>query len=209
MNTGTSKEKMRYADVAHIEEPPFARHLFGSVRWSWLWLIVRLAIGYEWIKAGWDKLHNSAWVGSEAGRALSGFLNGALSKTGGAHPDVQGWYAVFLRDIVQPNAHIWSYVVSFGEFLVGLALILGIFVGIAAFFGLFMNMSYLLAGTVSVNPLLLMGAMLLVLAWRTAGWFGLDRWVLPALGTPWSPGYIFHIEHGETRQSRSHGSLSI
>lgn len=26
---------------------------------------------------------------------------------------------------------------------------------------------------------------LLILAWRNAGWYGLDRFVLPALGTPW------------------------
>jgi thiosulfate dehydrogenase [quinone] large subunit len=54
-----------------------------------------------------------------------------------------------------------------------------------------MNLNYLLAGAVSTNPLLLMAAVLLILAWRTAGWFGLDRWALPALGTPWSPGYVF------------------
>jgi len=29
------------------------------------------------------------------------------------------------------------------------------------------------------------------LAWKTAGWWGLDRWILPALGTPWRPGLIF------------------
>jgi thiosulfate dehydrogenase [quinone] large subunit len=83
-------------------------------------------------------------------------------------------------------------VVTFGELLVGLALILGVFTGIAAFFGSFMNMNYLLAGSVSVNPVLLIFATLLVLAWKTAGWWGLDRWLLPALGTPWRPGYIFH-----------------
>ncbi len=36
----------------------------------------------------------------------------------------------------------------------------------------------------------------LVLAWKTAGWWGLDRWVLPALGTPWKPGLIFHERGG-------------
>jgi thiosulfate dehydrogenase [quinone] large subunit len=70
-------------------------------------------------------------------------------------------------------------------------LILGIFTGIAAFFGSFMNMNYLLAGTVSSNPILLAIATLLVLAWKTAGWWGLDRWVLSDLGTPWSPGLVF------------------
>jgi thiosulfate dehydrogenase [quinone] large subunit len=32
---------------------------------------------------------------------------------------------------------------------------------------------------------------LLVLAWRNAGWIGLDRFVLPKLGTPWEPGPLF------------------
>ena len=77
----------------------------------------------------------------------------------------------------------------------GIALILGIFTGLAAFFGSIMNMNYLLAGAVSTNPILFAIATLLVLAWKTAGWWGLDRWVLPVLGTPWQPGLIFH-EHG-------------
>lgn len=181
--------------VSHIEEPPFARSLFGSTRWAWLWLLVRLYAGYQWLAAGWDKLHNPAWVGVKSGTALAGFVQNALSKTSGAHPDVQSWYAWFLNHLVLPNPSFWSYLVSIGEFLVGIALIIGLFVGIAAFFGLFMNTSYLLAGSVSINPILLFMALFLVLAWRVAGWIGVDRWVLPALGTPWSPGYVFHIEH--------------
>jgi len=33
----------------------------------------------------------------------------------------------------------------------------------------------------------------LVLAWRNAGWIGLDRWLLPAFGTPWKPGRVFTV----------------
>lgn len=29
-------------------------------------------------------------------------------------------------------------------------------------------------------------SMLLILAWKVAGWYGLDRWLLPRLGTPWT-----------------------
>ena len=122
-------------------------------------------------------------------------MNDALTKTGGDHADVQAWYAWFLDAAVLPNATAWSYLVSWGELLVGVALILGIFTGIVAFFGSLMNMSYLLAGSVGSNPILFTIAVLLLLAWKTAGWWGLDRWVLPALGTPWSPGLVFQ-EHG-------------
>ena len=177
--------------LIRFDDPPVARFLFGDVRMSWLWLIVRLYVGYEWLIAGWAKVQNPAWFGSSAGSALTGFLKGALAKTTGDHPDVQGWYAGFLQNVVLPNASLWSNVVAVGEVLVGLALILGIFTGIAAFFGCFMNFNYLLAGTVSTNPVLLFLAIFLLLAWKTAGWIGLDHWLLPLLGTPWAPGKVF------------------
>jgi thiosulfate dehydrogenase [quinone] large subunit len=174
-----------------FEDPPVAKMLFGDVRLSWLWLIVRLYVGYEWFMAGWNKVQNPAWFGSSAGGALAGFLKGALAKSTGEHPDVQGWYAAFLQNVVLPNASLWSNIVVVGEILVGIGLILGIFTGIAALFGSFMNFNYLLAGTVSTNPILLFLAIFLILAWKTAGWVGLDRWLLPLLGTPWAPGKVF------------------
>lgn len=185
------KRQVSGRSVKAIEESPISRALFGDVRWSWIWLIVRLYAGYIWIQAGWEKLHSASWTGSSAGVALAGFINGALSKTSGASPQVQDWYAAFLRLFVLPNVATWSYAVAVGEFLVGVALILGLFTGIAAFFGSFMNMNYLLAGTVSVNPFLFVFEILLMIAWKTAGWLGVDRFLLPALGAPWSPGYVF------------------
>lgn len=196
-STGEKKLKQ---EIIQLNDPPVAKSLFGDVRWAWIWLIFRVYLGWEWLQAGWGKLHNPAWTGAKAGTALSGFINGALQKTGGAHPDVQGWYASFLQSVVLPNAHAWSYLVSWGEFLVGIALILGIFTGIAAFFGSIMNVSYLLAGAVSTNPILFAIATWLVLAWKTAGWFGLDRWVLPTLGTPWRPGLIFRHDEGQMQR---------
>jgi len=157
----------------------------------WIWLILRVYAGWQWASSGAGKIGADAWTGDNAGAAITGFVTGALEQTGGAHPNVQGWYAWFLENVVLPNAALWSYMVAIGELLVGVALIVGLFTGIAAFFGAFMNMNYLLAGTVSTNPILLIIAIFLILAWKTAGWWGLDRWVLPALGTPWSPGLVF------------------
>ena len=182
-----------------LREPPFARFLFADPRASWLWLIVRLYLGYEWISSGLGKLGSPAWTGSQAGAAVSGFAQGALSKTGGEHPDVTGWYAWFLQNLVIPNAGIFGWLVTLGELAVGVALILGALTGIAAFFGIMMNANYLLAGTVSTNPILIILGTLIVLAWRNAGWIGLDRWLLPALGTPWQPGEVFVHEEPSAR----------
>ena len=185
--------------VIRLEDPPIAQALFGEVRWAWLWLLLRLYLGWEWLSAGWGKLTSPAWTGSQTGTAITGFVKGALSKTGGDHPDVQPWYAWFLNHVVLPYPVFWSYLITAGEVLVGIALILGLFTGIAAFFGSFMNMNYLLAGTVSSNPILFAIATFLVLAWKTSGWWGLDRWVLPKLGTPWQPGLIFRDHDGHGR----------
>jgi thiosulfate dehydrogenase [quinone] large subunit len=187
-----STRKMHWSShVLLVTDPPVTQTLFGKVSWAWIWIIPRLYVGWTWLKAGWGKLNNPAWVGAKAGTALSGFVNGALAKATGAHPIVQSWYAAFLQNSILPHTGTWSYVVSFGEILVSIGLILGVFTGIAAFFGIFMNLNYLMAGAVSVNPILLVISIFLVLAWKTVGWWGLDRWFLPALGTPWSPGLVF------------------
>jgi thiosulfate dehydrogenase [quinone] large subunit len=116
---------------------------------------------------------------------------GAMEKTAGPHPDVVGWYAGFLHNTVLPNAAFFSHLVAWGELFVGVGLVLGAFTGVAAFFGAFMNMNYLFAGTVSTNPFMFLIQLLLILAWRVAGWYGLDRFLLPILGTPWKPGKLF------------------
>ena len=73
----------------------------------------------------------------------------------------------------------------FGEMAVGIGLLVGALTGVAAFFGALMNMSFLLAGSASTNPVLFTAAIGLMLAWRVAGYYGVDRWLLPMLGTPW------------------------
>ena len=81
--------RTRKRTIRRLEDPPVAQALFGDVRWAWLWLIVRLYVGWQWLSAGWDKLGAATWTGENAGAAITGFVNGALEKTGGAHPDVQ------------------------------------------------------------------------------------------------------------------------
>lgn len=174
-----------------IPEPKFSKFLFASSPAAWVWLVLRIYVGWEWLGAGWAKVNSAAWVGSEAGKAVGGFLTNALAKNMGAHPDVSGWYATFITNVGIPYAAVFSYLVAYGEVLVGVALILGAFTGIAAFAGAFMNLNYLFAGTVSTNPFLLLVQLFLILAWRNAGWWGLDRYLLPWLGVPWQPGTAF------------------
>jgi thiosulfate dehydrogenase [quinone] large subunit len=102
------------------------------------------------------------------------------------------WYRGFIETLINAEAHTWfSKIIIFGELAVAVALILGAFVGVAAFFGGMMNWSFIMAGSASTNGMLFAIATWLVLAWRNAGWIGLDRWLLPMIGTPWKSGSIF------------------
>ncbi|MBH0328432.1 DoxX family protein [Brevibacillus brevis] len=168
-----------------IPENPVSHFLFTSTKSAAIWLIIRLYVGYSWITAGWKKIQSDSWTGDAAGGAIQGFVKGSLAKAAEGK-DVTGWYAWFLENVVLPNAKVFGFFVAYGEVLVGLGLILGCLTGIAAFFGGLMNVSFLFAGTVSTNPLLFIFATWLVLAWKVAGWYGLDRWALSYLGTPWT-----------------------
>ena len=74
--------------------------------------------------------------------------------------------------------HEWytwfAKLIAIGEALVGIGLIVGALVGIAAFFGTFMNFNFMMAGSASSNPVLFGLAVFLVLGWKIAGYFGVD-----------------------------------
>lgn len=175
-----------------MTDPPFAVSLFNSTKWAWLWLIARVWLGYEWISASLHKLSDPGWM--QTGDALKGFwMNAVKIPAAPARPAITyAWYRDFLQYLLDHASYTWfAKLVAVGEFLIGVALILGFFVGIAAFFGGFMNWNFMLAGSASTNPVLFLISVLLILAWKTAGYWGLDRFLLKSLGTPWKPGTVF------------------
>ena len=168
-------------------EPPISKFLFASKAMAPLWTVLRVYLGWLWFDAGWHKVTNPAWTGENAGTAVSGFLNRAISLSTGDSPTVTAWYAWIVENIFLPAAPVFSYLVAYGEVLIGIALITGFLTGLMAFLGGLMNVSFMLAGTLSSNPIMFILATWLVLAWRTAGYYGLDYWVLPWLGAPAGP----------------------
>ncbi len=147
-----------------------------------VWTVLRVYVGWEWLTAGWGKITgpgSAVWVGDKAGVAMGGFLKGALAKTSGAHPDVQAWYSWFIQNVVMPNAKAFSYLIAFGEFLVGIGLIIGFLTIPALIAGSVMNLNYLLAGTVSTNPILLFLEIILLFVGTPVYYFGVDRLLSP------------------------------
>lgn len=142
--------------------------------------LLRIWLGYTWLTASLEKLGNPVWTGDKAGVAISGFFQGAIAKATGEHPAVQGWYASFLQNVAMPNAKFFSYLIPMGEFLVGLALILGAFTTFAAVMGALMNLNFMLAGTTSTNPIMYTIAIIIIVAGTArAGYYGVDYFLMP------------------------------
>jgi thiosulfate dehydrogenase [quinone] large subunit len=173
------------AETVEIEGPAFTRFLFGNTRAGLLWLPIRLFVGAQWIEAGLHKFQGTGWL--DGGTALKGFWTAAVATPEGGRPPISyEWYRGFIQVLLDNHAYQWfSYLIVFGEIAVGVGLVFGILTGFAAFFGALMNMSFLLAGSASTNPVMFTLAVGLILAWRVAGYYGVDRILLPRLGVPW------------------------
>lgn len=211
--------------TVHIEEPRIAKTVFASTQFAWLWLVLRIWLGWEWFQAGWGKFFggditwriwnwgdpefsltgagNIGWIRSGTvirdgvdqavgvGDSVAGFASGAIAASEGPHPDVAySWYVNFLEWVRDTGHPVIGPLVAVGELLIGLALIVGIFTGIAAFLGAILNFTFVFAGSAGVNPAMILVSVLVILAWRNAGWIGLDRYLLPKLGVPWQTGDV-------------------
>jgi thiosulfate dehydrogenase [quinone] large subunit len=169
-----------------VQSLPFIHKLFNHPLAGLIWLPIRIWLGYQWITASLHKLESTAWM--QTGTALKGFWTSAVAipATGNA-PINYAWYRSFLQFLLNVQAYTWfAKLVSIGEFMVGVALILGIFTGFAAFVGGFMNWNFMMAGSLSVNPLFLALSVLLVVAWKVAGYFGVDYFLIPWSGSLYS-----------------------
>lgn len=194
------------ATVVEVEGPAVTRYLFSNTRAGLLWLPIRLFVGFSFLEAGLHKLFpagkaiGAGWL--DGGAALAGYWNNAVAipKAPGRAAITFEWYRDFLNLLINNDAQTWfAYLIVFGEIAIGLGLIFGVLTGFAAFFGALMNMSFLLAGSASTNPVLFALGIGLILGWRVAGWYGVDRWLLPKLGVPWHARVV--EAHGASAQA--------
>ena len=138
------------------------RTMLSDPRFAWIWLALRIAVGWILLNAGWRYLQTPGAVHSVAAIGLT---------------------------------------------LAGIALILGALVGVAAFIGGILSIPTM----ASIGPagLALFAAIVwLVLAWKTAGWLGFDRWLLPLLGMPWRRGALLGGGSGQDSSEMAAWGLS-
>jgi thiosulfate dehydrogenase [quinone] large subunit len=175
-----------------IDDPVTWKLLLGNVYFAVIWMPIRFFVGQEWLSAGEHKVRDDAWM--SGGSALQGYWERAVAIPETGRPAITyAWFRDVLEFLLRHETYTWfAKVVAVGEVLVGLGLIIGALVGIAAFFGTLMNFNFQLAGSASTNPVLFGLGVFLVLGWKVAGHVGLDRYLLPLLGTPWTRGPIAH-----------------
>ncbi len=188
-----------------VEDPVSWRLLLGNVFFAPFWLPVRFFVGRDWLSAGWHKVVDPEWT--QSGVALQSYWERAAAiPEAGRPPITYDWFRQFLQYMLDNGWYTWfAKLIAWGEVLVALGLLVGALVGIAAFFGTVMNFSFMLAGSASSNPVLFGLAVFLVLAWKVAGFWGLDLWLLPVLGTPWQRGAL--LGGTSIEQERAAGSL--
>jgi thiosulfate dehydrogenase [quinone] large subunit len=180
----------------------FSDWLFRSSAASFIWLVVRVVLGYWWLNAGYQKIWGSEraafWFGGGAGVkgfATAGIVGSSTGKGGASY----GWWAGFLHNFVIPNASWIAKFIALGELAIGIALILGLLTGLAALAGLLLNLIYMFTGSAGVNPAYAILSLGLILGWRNAGLLGLDRFALSGV---WRRNQLNRVGH-RTSQRRA------
>lgn len=169
-------------EVSPAREWKVARFLRRARDAAPFYLGIRLFLGYEWIGSGWEKLREPEWM--QMGEALRAYWERAVQvPSPPARPPITyPAYRSFIQFMLDNDWSPWfAKLVVFGELLIGVGLLVGALTAIAAAFGLLMNFSFLYAGTASTNPTLIILGAIAIYGWLVAGWWGLDRYLLPLL----------------------------
>lgn len=170
-------------------------------------LLIRFYFGYYFLNAGIGKFQTGF-----NGQSVSGFLKGGLAQTADAlaaagktgKANVTDTWAWLINHVFLPNADIMAFMVKTGEVLIGLGLILGCFTTLAAFFALTMNFSFLLSGTVSSNPQMVLGFLILLYFASASGAIGVDRFFMNKLVAKFpvlKKGFLRHLFPAEAEDS--------
>ena len=133
----------KFFGPSQLQDAPFIKFMFSNTKMAWLWLVVRVYVGYQWVNASLHKLSAPEWM--QTGDALKGYWMHAVSiPEAPAKPPINfEWYRSFIQSMLDSQTYVWfAKLIAIGEFVVGIALIIGLFVGLAAFFGGVMNLQF-------------------------------------------------------------------
>jgi thiosulfate dehydrogenase (quinone) large subunit len=112
---------------------------FPRASLGWL-AIARIGLGLVMLSQGINKLGvgGANWL-TTSPTPLQGILDGAVKGS-----SIDPVYRAFLEGVALPNVGLFATLVTFGEILVGLSLVLGLFTRLGAYGGAFLWINYML-----------------------------------------------------------------
>jgi thiosulfate dehydrogenase (quinone) large subunit len=160
--------------VALIGEPS-ERTTHGAVQFltqskimTPVWLAARVWVGIMWMQAGVAKLFGAEnpYFLHNNGAGVAGFASHGVP--------AYSWWGTFLHSFVVPNSGAIGVLVAYGEFAIGVGLVLGLFTRTAAIASLVLLFTYVMSGTASVTAFYALFAIAVLATWRVSSWIGID-----------------------------------
>ena len=100
-------------------------------------LPLRLWVGLSFILAGQNKLGKGNW-GAEYAPSVEGFVSSNLDNS-------YSFYRPFLEDMVLPNVQVFAVLVTWGELMFGILVLLGLFTRLGCAVGIFIILNFTFA----------------------------------------------------------------
>jgi thiosulfate dehydrogenase [quinone] large subunit len=162
------------------------------------WLaVLRILLGLWFLKALLTKLEFTLLGGivpwMETQQRWIDLMPVILGKQMEANPFP--WYKAFVEQTVLPNVGLFASLTAWGEVLVGLSLVSGLFAGLGALGGLWLSINYGIAGSHTSSAsegfhYLLVAVFVVLFLARSGRAWGLDSWVAwrwPGSVLTWRP----------------------
>jgi len=145
-------------------------NLLSEVQKDSAYLIpLRLFIGVGWVRAGLEKWIESGW---HDGSSLLAFFDGQITSGQVAFP----FYQNLLQGVFSPRAQALSWLIMVGQFLVGIAVLAGLFTNFALLCGMFMNFNFIFAGEINPSAFYIVIQLALFIG-NTGAIIGLDQFL--------------------------------
>ena len=128
---------------------------------------MRIFLGSVWMRAGLEKVLSDKWF---SGEELTIYLSQQIAS---GIIQVPG-YMHLIETLFMPQAQLLSWIVVVGQLMTGLGILLGVLTNAALIGGLFMNINFVLAGSINPSAFYIVMQTVLFLA-NTGAILGFDK----------------------------------
>lgn len=182
-----SRHSVKTPEGVEVKNPAIVRFIFNDPRMAIFWTVVRVLAGIKWLQIAVPKLSNPGWM--EGGAIVRGFWSAQVNvPEAGPPPIVYSWYRDFIQGLLDSGAYEWmAPLIAVTEVTIGVMLVVGAFVGFTALAAALLQWMYIMAGSAGNSGLLFPAAIGLIAAWKIAGIYGLDYFLMRRLSGLWSP----------------------